>query len=244
MTALGRSKGIFAVTLAAAIAFAILLSLGFWQLRRLEWKESLLADIAERMSAVPKPIDEILADPAHADYRKASASGQFFHDGERHFFATHDARSGYYIYTPLEIAPLEFLFVNRGFVPFDRKDPASRREGQPERPVTVIGLARAVLAEKPSSLVPDNDPAGNVFYWKDIAAMQASAGLPANAKVLPLFLDADAAPNPGGLPIGGVTILQLPNSHLSYAWTWFGLAGALAAVWAVFIRQRLRPARP
>lgn len=239
-----QAKGVFAVTLAAAIAFAILLSLGFWQLRRLEWKEGLLADISERMAAAPKPIDEILTDPASADYRKASATGQYFHAGERHFFATHDGRSGYFIYTPLEIAPGSFLFVNRGFVPFDRKDPATRREGQVEGTLTITGLARAILDAKPSSLVPDNDPTGNVFYWKDIAAMQASAGLPANAEVLPLFLDADAAPIPGGLPIGGVTILQLPNSHLSYAWTWFGLAGALAAVWAVFIWQRLRAARP
>lgn len=244
MTMQRRPKGIFAVTLAAAIAFAILLSLGFWQLRRLEWKEGLLAEMAERMAAPPLPITEILADPVQADYRRASAAGQFFQRGERHFFATHEGRSGYYVYTPLEIGLQKYLFVNRGFVPFDRKDASTRSEGQVEGPVTVTGLARALLTEKPSSLVPDNDTAGNVFYWKDIAAMQASAGLPAGAEVLPLFLDADDAPNPGGLPIGGVTILQLPNSHLSYAWTWFGLAGALAAVWAVFAWQRLRAANP
>ena len=96
--------------------------------------------------------------------------------------------------------------------------------------VTVKGLARNPLATKPSSIVPDNDPAKNIFFWKDLDAMAASAGLPRRATVLPFFIDADATPNPGGLPIGGVTTIDLPNNHLQYALTWYGLAAALAVV--------------
>jgi surfeit locus 1 family protein len=51
--------------------------------------------------------------------------------------------------------------------------------------------------------------------------------MPADAKVLGLFVDADDAPNPGGLPVGGVTMIDLPNNHLQYAVTWYGLAAAL-----------------
>ena len=76
--------------------------------------------------------------------------------------------------------------------------------------------------------MPDNDPAKNIFFWKDLDAMAASAGLPRRATVLPFFVDADATPNPGGLPIGGVTTIDLPNNHLQYALTWYGLAAALA----------------
>ena len=78
--------------------------------------------------------------------------------------------------------------------------------GQLTETVTVKGLARARLAGKPSSLVPDNDLAKNVFYWKDLTAMATSTGLDP-AKVVPFFLDADATPNPAGFPIGGVTTL-------------------------------------
>ena len=53
--------------------------------------------------------------------------------------------------------------------------------------------------------------------------------------LIPFFIDADATPNPGGLPIGGVTMVDLPNSHLQYAVTWFGLAAALAAVLGVWL---------
>ncbi len=65
--------------------------------------------------------------------------------------------------------------------------------------------------------MPDNDPAKNVFYWKDRDAMARSAGLRATAEIAPVFIDADATPNLGGYPIGGVTLIDLPNSHLQYA---------------------------
>ena len=56
--------------------------------------------------------------------------------------------------------------------------------------------------------------------------------------VMPFFIDADATPNPGGLPIGGVTIIDLPNNHLQYALTWYGLAAALAVVVVLWLHGR------
>jgi surfeit locus 1 family protein len=119
-------------------------------------------------------------------------------------------------------------------VPYDRKDPARRAEGQVEGEVSIAGLARNRLDEKPSFIVPENDPAANIFFWKDIDVMAATAGLPDGAEVLPFFLDANTAPNPGGFPMGGVTIIDMPNNHLQYAVTWYGLAVALVGVLAVW----------
>ena len=89
-------------------------------------------------------------------------------------------------------------------------------------------------------MVPENQPEKNIFYWKDRDAMAQTAGLPPGAEVLPFFVDADASPNPGGLPVGGVTIIDLPNNHLQYALTWYGLAAALAAVLGVWLVRRPR----
>jgi surfeit locus 1 family protein len=89
-------------------------------------------------------------------------------------------------------------------------------------------------------MIPDNDPAKNIFYWKDRDVMAATAGLPAGYRLVPIFVDANNAPNPGGLPVGGVTIIDLPNNHLQYAVTWYGLAAALAGVLLVWLR---RPAK-
>lgn len=217
-------------------AFAILIGLGTWQVQRLYWKEGLLATIEARRTAAPLPLAGIEAryqSTGDVDYTPVTATGIFRHSGERHFLSTWKGQSGFFVYTPLELADGRFVFVNRGFVPYDLKDPAKRAVGQVEGEVTVTGLARNPLLQKPSSLVPDNDPAKNVFYWKDRDAMTASAGLRAAAEIVPVFIDADAAPNPGGLPIGGVTLLDLPNSHLQYAVTWYGLAAALVAVLGV-----------
>jgi surfeit locus 1 family protein len=114
-------------------------------------------------------------------------------------------------------------------VPYDLKEPATRPESLLEGEQQITGLARAKLAQKPSMVVPDNDEQANIYYWKDLDRMAAKAGLPAD-KVLPFFLDADATPVPGGLPRGGVTVINLPNNHLQYAITWYGLALALVAV--------------
>ncbi len=136
------------------------------------------------------------------------------------------------------------MLVNRGFVPYDRKDAATRPQGQVEGVATVTGLARNPLTQKPSRIVPDNDPAKNIFYWKDRDQMAATAGLPAGAAVVPILIDADASPNPGGLPIGGVTIIDLPNNHLQYAVTWYGLAAALAGVLVAWLLRQGRAGRP
>ena len=214
------------------LALAILLGLGTWQVKRLYWKEALLADIEERRNAAPATVAEIEAiakSGGDIEYRKVSLSGTFDHARERHFFATHQGRTGYYIYTPLTLADGRVLFVNRGFVPFEMKDPAKRSEGHVTCEVTITGLARAPLVAKPSSLLPDNDIAKNIFYWKDLAAMASSSDIPPD-RLGKLFVDADAAPKPRGWPQGGVTLIDLPNNHLQYAITWYGLAAALVIV--------------
>lgn len=238
-----RRRGPWLAILFGVPAILILLALGTWQVERLHWKEALIATISERTHAAPLPLADIearFATGAGVDYWPVVARGQLLHEGERHFLATHDGQSGFYIYTPLHLDDGRFAFVNRGFVPYDLKEASKRPDGQVAGPVTITGLARDPLFEKPSWVVPDNDPAGNVFYWKDIKAMADTAGLPEGADVLPFFIEAGDAPNPGGWPVGGVTIVALPNSHLQYAFTWYGLAAALLGVMIVgwFKRDR------
>lgn len=217
----------------ALSVLAVLISLGFWQVQRLQWKEGLIATIEQRIASPPQPLTEIeerFYDHGDVDYFPVTATGEFLHGAERHFFATWRGESGFYVYTPLQLADGRAVFVNRGFVPYDRKEPATRPQGQMDGETTVTGLARNPLFEKPSFILPDNEPEKNLFYWKDIEAMAASADLPADAQLVPFFIDADDAANPGSLPIGGVTMVSLPNNHLQYVITWFGLAAALAAV--------------
>ncbi|ANT50564.1 SURF1 family protein [Mesorhizobium amorphae] len=240
----GRSRPKTALLLGLGlVVFVILLALGTWQLQRLHWKEGLLQTIDQRTHSPPRPLAEVesqFASSGDVDYTPVTVSGTFLHQGERHFYSTWDGAAGFDVITPLQLDDGRFVLINRGFIPYDLKDAAKRPQGQVTGKVTVTGLARNPLLVKPSMMLPDNDIQKNIFYWKDRDAMASSAGLPAAARLVPFFIDADKTPNPGGLPVGGVTIIDLPNSHLQYAFTWYGLAAALAGV--LIFRLR-RPAK-
>ncbi|CZT34439.1 SURF1 family protein [Rhizobium sp. 9140] len=240
----GPVARLFSAVLLLAL-FAALVSLGTWQMQRLHWKEGLLAAIAERRTAPPVDVDAIAAMVAAGEdieYRTVRVSGVFENGGERHFFATYNGQTGFYVYTPLTLTDGRAVLINRGFVPYERKDPATRPGSQPEGPVTLSGLARARLDAKPSWVVPENDITKNIFYWKDWTAMTTASGL-SPARTLPFFIDADATPNSDTLPVGGVTQFDLPNNHLQYALTWYGLAAALIAVSGLFVVRRRAEAR-
>lgn len=231
-------KAQLAALIAGALALACLLALGTWQVQRLMWKEALIADIEARLAAPPLELEEIvalLAAGEDIDYRPVRVSGRFDHAGEQYFLATWRGASGWNVYTPLLLADGRWLFVNRGFVAYDRRDPATRASGLVEGTVEITGLARSAPPAKPSAIVPDNDPASRTYYWKDLNAMRAAAGLD---DTLPFFVDAGPG-EAGMLPVGGVTIVDLPNNHLQYAVTWYGLAVALLGVLGFwFYRQR------
>ncbi len=224
----------------------VLLGLGVWQLQRLAWKEGLIASINAELGKAPVPLEQ----PADAwtalgtqEYRPVSVAGRFRHGDERRLFATGDGEMGWHIYTPLETDGGHILFVNRGFVPDALKDTARRAAGQIEGQASVQGLVR-----KPGVkgwFEPDADTARNIWYWRDLGSMTASLPEADRARVLPFFVDATAEPaNPGGWPKGGVTRLDIPNRHLEYALTWFGLAATLIAVFAAFAWTRLSAMQP
>ena len=107
-------------------ALATLVSLGNWQVRRLHWKEGLLAKIGERMHAPAVPLAEverIQRQGGDIEYRHVRLHGTFDNSKERHFLATFEGASGFFVYTPLTTDDGAVIFVNRGFVPYDRKAP-------------------------------------------------------------------------------------------------------------------------
>ncbi|WP_315796247.1 SURF1 family protein [Bradyrhizobium sp. SZCCHNRI3043] len=213
---------------------AMLLALGVWQIERRAWKLDLIDRVERRVHAAPvpapSPADWPAIDRSDDEYKLITLSGRFLNDRETLVQALTVEGSGYWVVTPLQTAGGAVL-VNRGFVPADRRDPASRSAGNRNGAVNVTGLLR--ISEPGGGFLRHNDPAGNRWYSRDVAAIAAARGL---SDVAPFFVDADATPNPGGLPIGGLTVISFPNNHLVYALTWFTLALMLAGAGL----QRLR----
>ena len=247
-----RETKLLLPTLMVAVALPLLTWLGFWQLDRLAWKEGLLQAIAERSTSAPVAIRQALDQAAghmpggwnDLEYKHVSARGRFLNDKEMYLYAPSlQLGPGVNVFTPFILAETgATLIVNRGFVPDQFKNPASRAEGQIAGETDVVGLIR--LPGQQARFVPDNDPKANLWFWRDfegmIAASFAEGARP--TKLIPLFVDAEGAA-PGGWPKGGTTLLNLPNRHLEYAMTWFGLAVALAAIYILYVMQRMTPAR-
>ena len=231
----------------ALIGMGLLSGLGVWQLRRLAWKETVLAQISTRHDAAPSPLpvqkDWVNINPDDYDYRHVIFRGVFDHAKESFLFrasatgVTGDG-PGFEIFTPLRLADGGIVIVNRGFAPAELKEPAKRAAGQIAGEVTINGLMRR--PETRNSFTPADEPNNNLWFTRDPAALAAHLGL---HDVAPFSIDADATPNPGGWPKGAATVIKIPNNHLSYALTWFALAATLAAVTAVFIAKRERTPR-
>jgi surfeit locus 1 family protein len=230
-------------TVAALAAFGVLIALGTWQLERKRWKEGLLAKIADRVAAEPRPVaaaSELARRGDDIEYMHVSARGRFHHDKERYLYAPAPGGLAWHVYTPLETAPGRIVWVNRGLVPDAGKAPATRPAGQVPGENEVRGVVR--LPPGQTLFTPQNDVAGNLWYWADIPALTASAFPQASASsAMPFIIEADAQPlPPGGLPKGGVTRIALSNRHLEYAVTWYGIALTLIGVYLAFAINRLR----
>lgn len=247
----GRAQGgVLWPTLGCLVAVLILSGLGAWQLRRLAWKTALLETIEQRTTKPPVPLpppsDWSHLDAADYAYRHVVLTGMFSHDEEARVFRPLAQPRGRYsglgdlILTPFRLAAGGTVIVNRGFVPDDRLEPATRAAGQVAGEVTITGLMRE--PESRNAFTPADQPKDRIWFTRDPASIASALGLGA---VAPFTIDQDATALPGGLPQGGETVLAIPNDHLSYALTWFGLAVAVVAVYGTALwRRQSGPAHP
>lgn len=234
-------------TLFVIPALAILVGLGVWQLERRTWKHELIERTSERTEAesvaLPAPSSWASLDPDQWEYRPVEVHGIFEHHAEVHVYAVLSkprgalGGTGYWVFTPLRLESGEVVFINRGFVPEALKSAASRAQGQIQGEVAVSGLLRKT--EPMSTFVPPPDTNGNVWYARNVQTMVEARKLD---DVAPFYID-DGVRADNAIPQGGETRLKFEDSHLGYAVTWFGLAGALVVVYLAFCRVRTRQSR-
>src|SRR6516165_11175746 len=230
-----RFRPLFWPTVFTVPVVLLLLGLSFWQIERLFWKRELNAQREAALAAASTAVPHTLEEADSMEFRHVTDEGIFLQDKEIFLGATSDAgRNGYQVLTPLREAGGRNVFVNRGFIPAELKDPLTRSEGEIAGTVRVQGLLRLPPAGKPAWFLPDNRPDLNYWLWIDLPAIAAADRLD---RVAPFYIDADATPNPGGWPKDGITRLELRNDHLQYAITWFSLAVALIVIYFLYCRR-------
>lgn len=235
-------KSTIAVLVFMVVGIAILCALGTWQVKRLHWKEGLIAKVEQRTALAPMELDDFLSRQMLEDnwpYSPVMTSGVYDHSKEVYFFATSiRGRSGWNVHTPMLLDNGKYLIVNRGFIPYDMRDPEKRLEGQVTGKQELSGLVRVPETERPNTWFPENIPEKRELYWRDHDLMSELMGKSEGREFLPFFVDANDAPVEGGWPKGGTTIIAFSNNHLQYAVTWYGLALALFGVGSYFLYSR------
>jgi surfeit locus 1 family protein len=233
-----------ALWVSVTLALAVLIGLGTWQMQRRAWKLGLIERIESRAHGEAISLTmakDLWQRGGDVEYYRVVLVGRFLNEEERHLYTIEDGKAGWRIITPLATSGGDIMLVDRGYVPEEMKDPATRKEGQIAGPVEIVGLARAAVP--PNWFTPPGDPQRNRWFTRDIASMTASLPQDQAARVLPFMIEAEAEPVPGGWPRGGVTRLVLQNRHLEYALTWYGLAVTLLVVAFLLARGRAREAR-
>jgi surfeit locus 1 family protein len=249
-----RSRSWRSLLLPAMVAFAVLIALGTWQIERKAWKEALIASLTQRLAASPQTLPPVKdwskLDRTADEYRRVKFTASLDNAREALVFAAASAfrpdvaSPGYWLFAPARLADGSVVVVNRGFVPDARRDPKSRPDGQIAGPIEIVGTLR--WSDDRHWFTPADDPAHNLWFTRDPSAIAAAKGLdPKAVTVAPFYIEQEAPTPPGGLPQPGKLAVALPDNHLQYALTWYGLAAVLAAVfgsWAATSERRTGPA--
>jgi surfeit locus 1 family protein len=217
------------------IGVGILVGLGVWQLQRLKWKEDLLARVAALQTAPARPLEGVLAAGGDLDFKRADVACP---DLERRpmlrMFAVRDGTAGYHLIAacPIKAGVYASVLVDRGFISIEQSATAM----QPGRE-TLPGLVTGVLrkGDKATFVTPANRSGDNLWYSRDVPAMAKALNAGAPAPVF-LMLEKPAALPSGPLP--APMPAEIPNRHLEYALTWFGLAAALVGVYVAMLFRR------
>jgi surfeit locus 1 family protein len=237
----GKSRVV--LTLFTLAAFGILIALGAWQLQRRDWKNDLLARFEQALSKPPIPYEPPrTVNDRTREFERVTATGTL-EDAKtvKLLVPTPEAAHGqtqdgfgYLLFTPLKLNN-GVVFVNRGFVPKSVADSGGVPGGQ----ATVTGILR--LSDRPSWFMPGPDFAKRLFFSADIPEMVNAAELSGPGTVTGEYIEAEPSKQTSDWPKARdphELLAAIPNRHLEYALTWFGLAAALAGVYGFFIARK------
>ena len=246
MTASAR-RGLLLPTLLTLIAFAILVTLGTWQLQRKAWKDGLIQTLRIRLTAAPVELptpsqwtalrqesDEFTRVKFQAEYVRGGKEASVWAVGSA---LRDDVKApGIFVFTPARLASGEIIAVNRGYVADARPTGGTARPPPAEGRVEITGILRWP-EPKAWQLAALYDKGAELWFVRDHLAMAKENGW---GSVAPFYIEREGQQPADGLPPPGPLKPNLPNNHLQYALTWYGLAAVLLAVFAFWVRSRRR----
>ncbi len=215
-------RRLWPVLVASGLGIAVLCGLGTWQVQRLAQKQALIATLEARMIAAPVPLASAITQ-AGAEYLKVQATGRLDVAHVLYKQTVFRGLAGWEAIAPFQTDDGVSVLVDLG---------ASESREQLLKPINqVTGILR--LHNKGRGIFDnENSSSQNQWFWWDLPAMQAAAGI---RGAPPVILQALA--NESGFEAAEPKV-ELDNNHLGYAVTWFGLAVALVGVTLAFVLKK------
>lgn len=207
---------------------AILMSLGVWQVRRLAWKEGVIAGIEARIGEEPVALASIAEpDPAADLYRPVTVAGRTTGEELLVLSGQKELGPGFRVIAVFEAGDGRRILLDRGFIP-----ESGRAMPRPGVALSVTG--NLLWPDDADSFTPPPDQKTGLWFARDVAAMSESV------KTLPVLVvvRTEEGDDQGIVPVP-VDTSAIPNNHLGYAITWFSLAGVWAGMTA-FLLWRIR----
>jgi surfeit locus 1 family protein len=237
---LRRPKWIF-FTLGMILLIVVMVNLGFWQLRRLDARKALNAQVTERGASPLVPLTDLvtpttsMAATGDVQWREATAIGRY--DEAKQVLVrnrTYNGIPGYFVLTPLELPSGDAVVINRGFVPLETSGDKPIVPAAPPGVVTVNGRLRST--QKRGAFGPRDPAEGTLTEVSraDLARLQQQ--MPYH--LLPVYVELETS-DPSGAK--GLTPVPLPEldegPHLSYAIQWFTFSALAVVGWVVVVRK-------
>lgn len=212
---------------------AILIALGSWQLRRLEWKTAMLAQISAQIAGAPQDLPPEGTDTKPLKYTPVEVVGGTTGEEILVLSGVKGIGPGYEVIAAFETGEGRRVMIDRGFIPEARQQALAA----PRAPTALIIAGNLHWPEEADSYTPEPDAKTGIWFARDVPAMAARLGTEPV-----LIVAAQVAGDAQGIAPQPITITGIPNDHLNYAITWF----SLAIVWAgmtAFLMWRIRPRR-
>ncbi|MFP5510266.1 MAG: SURF1 family protein [Alphaproteobacteria bacterium] len=207
----------------------VLVGLGVWQMQRLDWKEAILADIDARITAAPVALPD-QPDPQADRYLPVTVTGVLQDPAIRVLVSQKQVGAGYRIIRPMQVGE-RLIMVDLGFLPIQSPTPAV-----PSDPVTVQGNLH--WPDEVDSYTPAPDLDAEIWFARDLSLMADHLG---TAPVL-VVARSTSLPDSALAPLP-VDTSGIPNDHLGYAVTWFGLAIVWVMMTGFFLWRIRKPAK-
>ena len=199
----------------------VLISLGSWQLYRLDWKLNLISEINNSLKNGPVELSK----SNKKNYLRITTSGTVDFDKQIYLYNLNDSgKPGFEVINPILIGNENYL-INRGWIPFDKKDKA---EINVLNAKSIIGTLKT--QSKANSFKPDNDI--NENYWFTLNRDDVFKYTGKNFSNFIIYLNGDyKTPEPK------VITANISNNHKKYAITWFSMAISILLIYLYFRRK-------